>query len=164
MVPARLGRVRHDPREPSHVRAGKRRRQCRRAKEQLLASLRADGVRTPILFLTTMSGIDDRVEGLEGGKAATLLHLNLCIKCRRVGQELQCAAFEISCSIRLFLVQLIRSRSHLFDGLPEIVGDFLDLFVIGQLARFQTAHARAPVLELAQVDVDRVDAAIEALQ
>lgn len=33
----------------------------------LVRELRADGVRTPILFLTTMSGIDDRVEGLEGG-------------------------------------------------------------------------------------------------
>jgi len=33
----------------------------------LVKGLRADGVRTPILFLTTMSGIDDRVEGLEGG-------------------------------------------------------------------------------------------------
>src|SRR6185503_16760427 len=33
----------------------------------LVKGLRADGIRTPILFLTTMSGIDDRVEGLEGG-------------------------------------------------------------------------------------------------
>jgi len=33
----------------------------------LVRELRAEGVRTPILFLTTMSGIDDRVEGLEGG-------------------------------------------------------------------------------------------------
>jgi len=33
----------------------------------LVRGLRAEGVRTPILFLTTMSGIDDRVEGLEGG-------------------------------------------------------------------------------------------------
>jgi two-component system OmpR family response regulator len=33
----------------------------------LVKTLRADGLRTPILFLTTMSGIDDRVEGLEGG-------------------------------------------------------------------------------------------------
>src|SRR5215475_11737403 len=30
-------------------------------------SLRARGVETPILLLTTMTGIDDRVEGLEGG-------------------------------------------------------------------------------------------------
>jgi two-component system OmpR family response regulator len=33
----------------------------------LVRALRAEGIRTPILFLTTMSGIDDRVEGLEGG-------------------------------------------------------------------------------------------------
>ena len=33
----------------------------------LVKGLRADGIQTPILFLTTMSGIDDRVEGLEGG-------------------------------------------------------------------------------------------------
>lgn len=33
----------------------------------LVRGLRADGNRTPILLLTTMSGIDDRVEGLEGG-------------------------------------------------------------------------------------------------
>ena len=33
----------------------------------LVRELRADGIRTPILFLTTMSGIDDRVEGLESG-------------------------------------------------------------------------------------------------
>ena len=33
----------------------------------LVRQLRADGNRTPILFLTTMSGLDDRVEGLEGG-------------------------------------------------------------------------------------------------
>jgi two-component system, OmpR family, response regulator len=33
----------------------------------LVKALRADGIRTPILFLTTMGGIDDRVEGLEGG-------------------------------------------------------------------------------------------------
>jgi two-component system, OmpR family, response regulator len=33
----------------------------------LVKSLRANGSRTPILFLTTMDGIDDRVEGLEGG-------------------------------------------------------------------------------------------------
>lgn len=33
----------------------------------LTKALRAKGVQTPILFLTTMTGIDDRVEGLEGG-------------------------------------------------------------------------------------------------
>jgi two-component system OmpR family response regulator len=33
----------------------------------LVKVLRAEGIRTPILFLTTMSGIDDRVEGLEAG-------------------------------------------------------------------------------------------------
>ena len=33
----------------------------------LVKRLRADGNDTPVLFLTTMSGIDDRVEGLEGG-------------------------------------------------------------------------------------------------
>jgi two-component system OmpR family response regulator len=33
----------------------------------LVRALRADGNQTPILFLTTMSGLDDRVEGLEGG-------------------------------------------------------------------------------------------------
>lgn len=33
----------------------------------LVKELRADGDQTPILFLTTMGGIDDRVEGLEAG-------------------------------------------------------------------------------------------------
>ena len=33
----------------------------------LMKQLRADGVKTPILLLTTMAGIDDRVEGLEAG-------------------------------------------------------------------------------------------------
>ena len=33
----------------------------------LVKQLRAEGSQTPVLFLTTMSGIDDRVEGLEGG-------------------------------------------------------------------------------------------------
>jgi two-component system OmpR family response regulator len=33
----------------------------------LVRQLRTDGSRTPVLFLTTMSGLDDRVEGLEGG-------------------------------------------------------------------------------------------------
>jgi two-component system OmpR family response regulator len=33
----------------------------------LVKRLRSDGVRTPVLLLTTMSGLDDRVEGLEGG-------------------------------------------------------------------------------------------------
>jgi two-component system OmpR family response regulator len=33
----------------------------------LMKRLRADGVKTPILLLTTMAGIDDRVEGLEAG-------------------------------------------------------------------------------------------------
>lgn len=33
----------------------------------LVKSLRSANVRTPILFLTTMSGIDDRVEGLNAG-------------------------------------------------------------------------------------------------
>ena len=33
----------------------------------LVRQLRADGRQTPVLFLTTMSGLDDRVEGLEGG-------------------------------------------------------------------------------------------------
>src|SRR5690348_6029658 len=33
----------------------------------LVRQLRAEGRQTPVLFLTTMSGIDDRVEGLEGG-------------------------------------------------------------------------------------------------
>ena len=33
----------------------------------LVRTLRASGVKTPVLFLTTMSGIDDRVEGLEAG-------------------------------------------------------------------------------------------------
>jgi two-component system, OmpR family, response regulator len=33
----------------------------------LVKGLRADGCHTPVLFLTTMDGINDRVEGLEGG-------------------------------------------------------------------------------------------------
>ena len=33
----------------------------------LVKQLRVDGRQTPVLFLTTMSGLDDRVEGLEGG-------------------------------------------------------------------------------------------------
>ena len=33
----------------------------------LVRQLRAAGRQTPVLFLTTMSGLDDRVEGLEGG-------------------------------------------------------------------------------------------------
>lgn len=33
----------------------------------LVKSLRAASVRTPVLFLTSMSGVDDRVEGLEAG-------------------------------------------------------------------------------------------------
>ena len=33
----------------------------------LVRQLRTDGNRTPVLFLTTMSGLDDRVEGLESG-------------------------------------------------------------------------------------------------
>ncbi|MBA2590556.1 MAG: response regulator transcription factor [Alphaproteobacteria bacterium] len=33
----------------------------------LVRRLRAAGHQTPVLFLTTMSGLDDRVEGLEGG-------------------------------------------------------------------------------------------------
>jgi two-component system OmpR family response regulator len=33
----------------------------------LVRTLRGDGLDTPILFLTTMSGIDDRVEGLRSG-------------------------------------------------------------------------------------------------
>nr|WP_210301824.1 response regulator transcription factor [Methylobacterium brachythecii] len=34
---------------------------------EIARRLRASSVRTPLLFLTTMSGIDDRVEGLEAG-------------------------------------------------------------------------------------------------
>src|ERR1700677_3311432 len=33
----------------------------------LVRQLRADGHHTPVLFLTTMSGLDHRVEGLQGG-------------------------------------------------------------------------------------------------
>ena len=33
----------------------------------VVKTMRGAGVKTPVLFLTTMSGIDDRVEGLEGG-------------------------------------------------------------------------------------------------
>jgi len=33
----------------------------------IVKTIRSAGVRTPVLILTTMSGIDDRVEGLEGG-------------------------------------------------------------------------------------------------
>lgn len=33
----------------------------------IVKSLRAASVRTPVLFLTAMSGVDDRVEGLEAG-------------------------------------------------------------------------------------------------
>jgi two-component system, OmpR family, response regulator len=33
----------------------------------LVQKLRAEGCRTPVLFLTTMNGLDDRVEGLEAG-------------------------------------------------------------------------------------------------
>ena len=33
----------------------------------LIKAVRAAGTRTPVLFLTTMGGIDDRVEGLEAG-------------------------------------------------------------------------------------------------
>ena len=33
----------------------------------VVKTIRGAGVRTPVLFLTTMSGVDDRVEGLEGG-------------------------------------------------------------------------------------------------
>jgi two-component system OmpR family response regulator len=33
----------------------------------IVKTIRSAGVKTPVLFLTTMSGIDDRVEGLEAG-------------------------------------------------------------------------------------------------
>lgn len=33
----------------------------------LVKTIRGAGVRTPVLFLTTMAGVDDRVEGLEAG-------------------------------------------------------------------------------------------------
>lgn len=33
----------------------------------IVKTIRAAGVRTPVLFLTTLGGIDDRVEGLESG-------------------------------------------------------------------------------------------------
>ncbi|MEZ5818886.1 MAG: response regulator transcription factor [Hyphomicrobiaceae bacterium] len=33
----------------------------------MVKSLRASGIRTPVLFLTTLGGIDDRVAGLEAG-------------------------------------------------------------------------------------------------
>jgi two-component system OmpR family response regulator len=33
----------------------------------LVKTIRANGVKTPVLFLTTMSGVGDRVEGLEAG-------------------------------------------------------------------------------------------------
>ena len=33
----------------------------------LVKAIRANGVKTPVLFLTTMSGVGDRVEGLEAG-------------------------------------------------------------------------------------------------
>ena len=33
----------------------------------IVKTVRGAGVKAPVLFLTTMSGIDDRVEGLEGG-------------------------------------------------------------------------------------------------
>src|SRR5262245_62011999 len=33
----------------------------------LVKTLRASGMQTPVLFLTTMSGIDDRVNGLNAG-------------------------------------------------------------------------------------------------
>jgi two-component system OmpR family response regulator len=33
----------------------------------MVKAARASGVRTPVLFLTTMGGVDDRVEGLEAG-------------------------------------------------------------------------------------------------
>ena len=33
----------------------------------IVTTVRRAGVRTPVLFLTTMSGVDDRVEGLEAG-------------------------------------------------------------------------------------------------
>jgi two-component system OmpR family response regulator len=33
----------------------------------IVKTIRAAGIRTPVLFLTTMNGIDDRVEGLEAG-------------------------------------------------------------------------------------------------
>jgi len=33
----------------------------------LVKAIRASGVQTPVLFLTAMSGVDDRVEGLEAG-------------------------------------------------------------------------------------------------
>jgi two-component system OmpR family response regulator len=33
----------------------------------LVRTLRADGIETPVLFLTTLGGIDDRVEGLDAG-------------------------------------------------------------------------------------------------
>ena len=33
----------------------------------IVKALRATAVKTPVLFLTTLGGIDDRVEGLEAG-------------------------------------------------------------------------------------------------
>ena len=33
----------------------------------LVKAARATGIKTPVLFLTTMGGVDDRVEGLEAG-------------------------------------------------------------------------------------------------
>src|SRR3979490_3180813 len=39
----------------------------------LVKAARASNVRTPVLFLTTMGGIDDRVTGLEAGGADSLV-------------------------------------------------------------------------------------------
>jgi two-component system OmpR family response regulator len=45
---------------------------------RLVRELRSRGVATPVIYLTTMSGIDDRVQGLEAGGDDCLVAVCLC--------------------------------------------------------------------------------------
>lgn len=94
----------------------------------IVKSMRAVGVRTPVLYLTAMSGINDRVEGLEGGADDYLIKpfafVELLARVRALGRRPPAQADDqtqlVAGSLKMDLIKrTVKRDGREIDLLPQ---------------------------------------------
>lgn len=95
----------------------------------VVKELRAEGLQTPILFLTTMSGIHDRVDGLEAGADDYLTKpfavAELLARVNALGRRVERSGAEVQTVLRTgpleadLITQTVRRDGQVIDVQPQ---------------------------------------------